>query len=86
MLKIVTHNCDGLWRTAKTFINKKFIPLCDGLDGELGDLKVSSDYQSKAVKIPIDTIINNLDGIGDDKDDSDELVEILEEEEDNTEE
>ena len=44
------------WKLATT----KFVPLCNGLSGEIGNLNVDADHTPEPLVFPIDTLVLNL--------------------------
>lgn len=53
-------NCQGLFNTAIRYANQKFIPLCEGISGTIGNLVVDPTYQDETVALPIDTLVLDL--------------------------
>ena len=53
-------NCRGLWLHCLTDASQKFVPLCGGVDGRIGELSVNEIYKDGEVSIPIDTLVVDL--------------------------
>ncbi len=53
-------DCGKMWQTCLKFANEKFIPLCSGIKGRIGELIVDEDYEKPAVTLPIDTLVVDL--------------------------
>jgi hypothetical protein len=64
-------DCFKLFMTAIKKANEKFIPLCDGLSGTIGDLVVDIDHIANRQGLPIDMFVLSAarDGRDDDIDD-----------------
>jgi transposase len=59
---------DGLFRKVVKMANEKFIPMCPGLSGTLGDLVIDRDHEANYDGLPIDMLIEDLVGLDDDLD------------------
>jgi hypothetical protein len=53
-------DCNKLFNTAIKHANNKFIPLCPGISGTIGNLTVDPDYQDEGVDFPIDAFVIDL--------------------------
>ena len=38
----------------------KFVPLCEGIEGIIGDLKIDDAFEYESVMLPIDTLVVDL--------------------------
>ena len=38
----------------------KFVPLCEGISGIIGDLKIDDTFRYESVMLPIDTLVVDL--------------------------
>jgi hypothetical protein len=52
-------DCEKLFNHVVNIINKKYIPLCEGLTGTLGDLQVDEDHQKITAGMPVDMMLNH---------------------------
>ena len=52
--------CPKLFETCVNFANKKFIPLCDGISGTIGNLVVDEAHESNKDGLPIDMFVIDL--------------------------
>ena len=50
-------DCLKLWQKSLEIATTKFVKLCDGISGVMGDLDVDRDFVDKEVSIPIDTLV-----------------------------
>ena len=53
-------NCCGLWLYCPNDASKKIVPLCGGVEGQIGELIVDKTYKDGEVSIPIDTLVVDL--------------------------
>ena len=53
-------DCRKLWATCKKIAWTKFVPLCDGISGIIGDLKIDDTFKYESVMLPIDTLVVDL--------------------------
>ena len=53
-------DCRKLWMHCLTDASKIFVPICGGLEGEIGSLNVDENWKDDEVSIPIDTLIVDL--------------------------
>ena len=53
-------DCRKLWATCKKIAWTKFVPLCEGIEGIIGDLKIDDAFEYKSVILPIDTLVVDL--------------------------
>ena len=57
-------NCAKLEQTAVEFMNNKFIKLCGGLDGVIGNLQIDQNHQPDLTGMPIDMLVVDLTRAG----------------------
>ena len=50
-------DCGKLWTTCLNFARTKYIPLCEGISGSIGELIVDKNYEDERVELPIDTLV-----------------------------
>jgi hypothetical protein len=55
-----TLDCYSLVQHTITDINRKYIPMCDGLSGTLGSLIIDPDYETNLDGLPIDMVVMNV--------------------------
>jgi hypothetical protein len=53
-------DCGKLFQECITAAATKFIPLCEGISGTIGDLKIDQTYQEEEIGIPIDALVLDL--------------------------
>ena len=53
-------DCSKLWDTSLEIATTKFVALCDGISGVMGDLVVDEDYVDEEVSLPIDTLVCHM--------------------------
>ena len=53
-------SCQKLWRTCRNIDGTKYVNLCVGLEGMIGDLKIDETYIPEDVTLPIDTLVVDL--------------------------
>jgi hypothetical protein len=53
-------DCGKLFQECVTAAATKFIPLCEGISGTIGDLKIDETYQEEEIDIPIDALVLDL--------------------------
>ena len=53
-------NYQGLYQTMLANAGQKFVPLCKGISGKIGELIVDPLYTPEPVRIPIDTLVLDL--------------------------
>ena len=58
-------NCAKLWAKALNFAGTKYMALCEGLEGTIGDLIVAESAIDDSIQVPIDTLVINLTNNGD---------------------
>ena len=66
-------NCRKLELRSIRMANEKFIPLCEGIEGQIGGLIVDCNYQTGTIEYPIDLVVMNMAHEMDEIDLSDEL-------------
>ena len=65
-------DCRGLVKKAVQMINRKFIPICNGLDGTIDNLVVDGTYEQTTDNMPIDMLLIDLSSSGN----ADEPIEV----------
>jgi hypothetical protein len=60
--------CHALWETCLRIAAAKFVPLVDGLEGEIGSLTCDAEYERPVVQLPIDTLVIDLSKLEDTED------------------
>ena len=68
-------NCRGLWLHCLNDASKKFVPLCGGVEGQIGELIVDKTHKDGEVSIPIDTLVVDLTRNGLEVDEIGQLME-----------
>ena len=53
-------DCRKLWSTCLEIAGTKFVALCDGILGKMGELVETEVFTNKPVDIPIDTLVVDL--------------------------
>ena len=53
-------DCRKLWSKCLTIAGTKFVPLCNGISGQIGSLVVDKNYVDEEFVIPIDTLVTDL--------------------------
>ena len=53
-------DCHKLWATCKKIAWTKFVPLCEGIEGIIGDLKIDDAFEYESVMLPIDMPVVDL--------------------------
>ena len=53
-------DCWKLWATCLAIAGTKFVPLCDGISGEIRSVIVDETFFDESVTLPIDTLIVDL--------------------------
>jgi hypothetical protein len=53
-------DCGKLFQECVRAAATKFIPLCEGISGTIGDLKINETYQEEEIDIPIDALVLDL--------------------------
>ena len=53
-------DCSGLWRTALHCAGTIYVPICDGISGEIGDLVIDDSHTDELCDIPIDTLVLDM--------------------------
>ena len=53
-------DCRKLWKTCLDIAGTKFVSLCDGISGKMGELVETIDFTNEPVSIPIDTLVVDL--------------------------
>ena len=56
-------DCDRLFRHCIDLANTKYIPLCDGIDGTMDDLRIDEAHVLIVDGIPIDILMVGLVGL-----------------------
>ena len=59
-------DCSKLWKISLKIVTTKFVLLCDGVSGVMGDFDVDEDYVDEEVSIPIDTLVCHMTSGDDD--------------------
>lgn len=62
-------NCKALWMNSLKLATTKFVPICKGIDGTIGNLIIDENYVPEQVSVPIDTLILDLTKVGNVDDD-----------------
>ena len=52
--------CEALVKNSIDMATKKFVPLCKGIEGSIGSLRVDENYKPESVNLPIDTLVMNV--------------------------
>ena len=52
--------CDGLVRKCEQCCNAEYIPLCPGLEGQIGALTIDKDHVQYRSEIPINSLVVDL--------------------------
>jgi hypothetical protein len=63
-------DCGKLFQACVTAAGTKFIPLCEGISGTIGNLEIDPTYQEEEIDIPIDALVVDLARLHDEGDDS----------------
>jgi hypothetical protein len=63
-------DCQKLFQESVKAAATKFIPLCKGISGTIGNLKVNESYQEQEIDISIDALLLDLARIDDEGGDS----------------
>ena len=53
-------NCHKLFLTTLEYAATKFVPLCEGILGTIGNLVVNVTYEEDPVAFPIDALVIDL--------------------------
>ena len=53
-------NCQKLWDKCLHFAGTKYMDMCSGISGMMGQLEIDPNWQDESVSIPIDTLVVNL--------------------------
>ena len=53
-------DCRGLWRTCLEYARTIYIPICEGISGEIGSLVLDETHTDEMCDIPIDTLVLDL--------------------------
>jgi hypothetical protein len=53
-------NCYKLFLTRLEYVAAKFVPLCEGISGTIGNLVVDGTYEEELVAFPIDALVVDL--------------------------
>ena len=57
-------DCCKLWARCLTIAGTKLVPLCEGISGEVGNLKVNDSFRYESIDLPIDTLVVDLARVG----------------------
>jgi hypothetical protein len=63
-------DCGKLFQVCVTAAVTKFIPLCEGISGTIGNLKIDPTYLEEEIDIPIDALVLDLTQLDEEEDDS----------------
>ena len=50
-------DCSKLWGKSLGFATTKFVPICRGISGTMGELVVDKNYVAEQHDLPIDTLV-----------------------------
>ena len=50
-------DCSKLWAKSLGFATTKFVPICQGISGTMGELQVDKNYVAEPHDLPIDTLV-----------------------------
>ena len=50
-------DCSKLWAKSLGFATTKFVPICQGISGTMGELQVDENYVAEPHDLPIDTLV-----------------------------
>ena len=53
-------NCGKLWRKCLDFAGTKYVGLCNGISGKMGELIIDDSIVDESVTLPIDTLIIDM--------------------------
>ena len=53
-------DCRKLWVRCLTIARTKFVPLCEGISGEVVILEVDDSFRYESINLPIDTLVVDL--------------------------
>ena len=53
-------DCRGLWRTCLKYARTIYVPIREGINGEVGSLVVDESHTDELCDIPIDTLVLDL--------------------------
>ena len=53
-------DCRKLWGRCLAIAGKIFVPLCEGIYGEVGNLKVNDSFRYESIDLHIDTLVVDL--------------------------
>ena len=53
-------DCLGLWRTCMKFTATIYVPICDGITGEMGSLEINDVHTYELCDMSIDTFVLDL--------------------------
>jgi transposase len=56
-------SCHRLFKHVVAMADSKFLPLCEGISGKIGQLIVDNEYRPIKTDLPIDLLMNNLSKI-----------------------
>lgn len=54
-LREVSVDCCKLWKIRIDIAGEKFIPICEGISGEIGSPNIDENFDNGQVDLPIDT-------------------------------
>ena len=57
-------DCRNLWAQCLTIAGTKFVPLCEGIYGEVGNLEVNDSFRYESFDLPIETLVVDLTRVG----------------------
>lgn len=70
-------DCSALFRHAIDCVNKRFVPMCAGISGEIGSLVIDKTHVANKVGLPIDMFVLDItDGV-ELCENTDEIVEVI---------
>ena len=49
-----------MWLTSLKYAGTIYVPICDGIDGTIGNLSVDDNHTDESHTLPIDTLVVNL--------------------------
>ena len=60
--------CRKLWARCLTITGTKYVPLCEGVSGSIGNLEVNDFFRYESIDLHIDTLVIGLTHVGEEDD------------------
>jgi len=58
-------DCQKLWKNCLLAAETKYVRMCEGIQGGMGELLVDDNAVDESIQVPIDTFVVNLTSLGD---------------------